>query len=276
MENAERAIRKAIAASRTLALLDIDVFPQGSYRNRTNVRKESDVDICLRLRNSFHYTLPSGVTIADVGINVAAYTLATFKNDVETALSDYFGVSAVTRGNKAFDIHANTYRVDADVVPVLEYREYYREPSAFSYRSGVWLGPDVGSRILNYPDQHYAEGVANNDRSRRHFKRVVRIVKRLRNEMSEANEAAANTPSYLIECLVANVPEEAFRKDSYYEMMQYVVATIFNGTLTDELCANWREVNRIKILFHPTQPWERQTAHLFAAAAWNYIGFRSS
>lgn len=57
-ENAERAIRKAIDASDTLRRLQVDVFAQGSYRNRTNVRQESDVDICVRLMSTFHYELP--------------------------------------------------------------------------------------------------------------------------------------------------------------------------------------------------------------------------
>lgn len=37
-ENAERAIRKAIDASDKLSAKNIEVFAQGSYANRTNVR----------------------------------------------------------------------------------------------------------------------------------------------------------------------------------------------------------------------------------------------
>src|SRR5690349_8220632 len=44
-ENAERAVRKAIDASSKLAPHTIEVFTQGSYANRTNVRQDSDVDI---------------------------------------------------------------------------------------------------------------------------------------------------------------------------------------------------------------------------------------
>ena len=44
-ENAERAVRKAIAESSALANRSISVFTQGSYANRTNVRQDSDVDI---------------------------------------------------------------------------------------------------------------------------------------------------------------------------------------------------------------------------------------
>jgi hypothetical protein len=37
-ENAERAVRKAIDASAKLSAKSIEVFTQGSYANRTNVR----------------------------------------------------------------------------------------------------------------------------------------------------------------------------------------------------------------------------------------------
>lgn len=51
MARAEKAIRDAIAASPALSTRDIVVFPQGSYRNRTSVPRESDVDICVMTRD---------------------------------------------------------------------------------------------------------------------------------------------------------------------------------------------------------------------------------
>lgn len=44
-ENAERQIRQAIQNSSKLQSRNIKVITQGSYRNRVNVRKDSDVDI---------------------------------------------------------------------------------------------------------------------------------------------------------------------------------------------------------------------------------------
>ena len=46
-ENAERMIGDAIWASDSLKNRKIKIIPQGSYRNNTNVRQESDVDICV-------------------------------------------------------------------------------------------------------------------------------------------------------------------------------------------------------------------------------------
>ena len=44
-DNAVSAIRNAIKASEKLKTRSISVIAQGSYRNNTNVRKDSDVDI---------------------------------------------------------------------------------------------------------------------------------------------------------------------------------------------------------------------------------------
>jgi len=54
-EHAELAVRKAIDANKRIAGKDIQVFAQGSYRNRTNARQDSDVDICVRCTNTFFY-----------------------------------------------------------------------------------------------------------------------------------------------------------------------------------------------------------------------------
>ena len=105
-DNAERMIRKAIDASETLASHDIQVFPQGSYRNRTNIPAESDVDICVCCRDAFYtdFEFAEGITRESLGFIDSQYTYKMFKDDVGQALINYFGNAGVTRGNKAFDV----------------------------------------------------------------------------------------------------------------------------------------------------------------------------
>ena len=122
--NAETAVRKAIKASEQLAARDVSVFAQGSYSARTNVRQNSDVDICVRYNATFFTYYPDGMSRETVGNVPGTMAFADFKSMVQKALEDYFGKAGVTRGNKAFEVHANTYRIDADVVPTFEYRRY--------------------------------------------------------------------------------------------------------------------------------------------------------
>lgn len=278
-ENAETAIKKAVAASDELSKLDISVFAQGSYRARTNVKQDSDVDICVRLNKPFFADYPPEKTDADFGNTNAPLTYAGFKDMVHNALNDYFGSDSVTRGKKAFDVHANSYRIDADVVPTLEYRWYTGRKNSDGtnhYHAGVAFVPDNSTnRIINWPQQTFDNGVQKNDTTGRRYKRMIRIVKRLRNEMQEEKVAAANDlASYLIECLAWNVLNEGFNHDTYTADVRYVLAHTFNATQKDETCKEWGEVNELKYLFRPSQPWTREQAHSFLAAAWDYIGFK--
>ena len=186
-------------------------------------------------------------------------------------LNDHFGESAVVRGNKAFDVHENSYRIDADVVPHFEYRLYDKYGS---YRTGTAFLTDDGNRIVNWPEQNYSNGVTKNDETKGSFKAVTRIIKNLRVKMEEDGIAAAKPiPSYLIECLVWNVPNPGLMHDTYKEDVRYALAHLFNDTREFESCKEWGEVNEIKYLFRDSQPWRRVQANAFLDAALNYLRF---
>lgn len=275
-ENAERACRKAIDASAKLSSKSIDVFTQGSYANRTNVRQDSDVDICVLYTGAFFpdYSMSAGLSGPVLGYSDATYPYVEFKNDVEAALVSYLGRGSVIRGEKAFDVHANTYRIDADVVPCFEHRRFMGTLLSNSYDSGTELHPDNGGEIVNWPRQNYANGVEKNEATGRRFKAVTRILKRLRNEMvDEGYKAAEPIPSYLIECLIWNVPNEGLGHDTLKADVRYAIAHLWNETRADESCKEWGEVNELKYLFRARQAWSRAQANTFLQAAWNYIGF---
>jgi hypothetical protein len=271
-DNAERAIRKAINANSVLNNRSITVFPQGSYRNRTNVRIESDVDICALCTDSFFFDLPDRMTPDDFNISTPAnYLYSDYKNDIENALVDYLGRNAVKRGNKAFDVHETTYRVDADVVACFEHRRYQRDGT---YLEGAAFHTDQGRRIVNWPNQNYDNGVTKNSETGHRFKAIVRILKRLRNKMEDDRITLAKpVSSYLIECLVWNVPNEGFGHNTYMADVRWVLAHLFNNTRNVDSCKEWGEINELEYLFRTFQPWTREQANSFLSAAWNYIGF---
>src|SRR5205823_2854657 len=107
-------------------------------------------------------------TREDFGNIDGSMDFADFKNMVGTALTNYFGHANVNRGNKAFDVHANTYRIDADVIPTFEHRRYTGALNAngsYYYLSGVAFDPDNGGRVYNWPQQNYDNGVGKNNRT---------------------------------------------------------------------------------------------------------------
>jgi hypothetical protein len=277
-DNAVRAIRNALDACEALDDTPMRVFAQGSYRARTNVRQNSDVDICVCYTGSVIFADYSGGTSREgVGNSASEFKFADFKNDIGTALTDYFGEDGVTRGTKAFTVHENTYRIDADVVPVLVHKRYtggLNPDGSHAYLEGVAFNPDTGGNIINWPQQTYDNGVARNAETSRYYKRTIRILKRLRDKM-QGNKivAANNVASFLIECLVWNTPVEYLNRDTHTKRVRAVLMHVFNNTLKQELCSEWGEVNELKYLFRTAQPWTREQAHAFVSAVWDYIGF---
>lgn len=273
-ENAISVIKNAVKSSKELQTRNISVFVQGSYQNNTNVRKESDVDVGIICYDTFFYDLPQETTAEDFDITPATYDYVQFKNEVEEALVNYFGRSAIKRGNKAFDVHENTYHVEADVAPFFEHRRYTVEGTPLK---GVELRPDNGkpSRVINWPDQHYSNGVNKNNNTGKRFKSLVRIFKSLCNEMSENGiSESINIPGFLIECLVWNVPDSQFGSNTYTNDLYNCIVHLYNNTKTDETCSEWGEVSELKYLFRLNQKWTRQGANQFILACWNYIGFK--
>ena len=269
-DRAVQAIKGAVAADATLATRNVRTFPQGSYRNRTNVRQDSDVDVCVLCEDTFYYDLPPGLSALSVGITPASYKFGSYKNDVERALVNRFGRANVRRGNKAFDVNENTRRVDADAAPCFGYRLYL---NAWQYREGTALiADDTGRLITNFPQQQYDNGVAKNNATDRRFKRAVRIVKKLSHEMDDAGVASARAmASFLIESLIWNAPDHLFGRPSLRDMTQSVIAHLWEHTRTDAVCGAWTEENGIKLLFHGSQSWTRAQANQFLYDAWNYV-----
>lgn len=267
-DNAASAIRNAIKASQQLQSRNVTVFTQGSYRNNTNVRKDSDVDIGVRCGTTFLNDYPEGTTRETFGFSASDYRYDQFKAEVEAALVDYFGRAAVSRGNKAFDVHETSYHVEADVAGFFTHRRF--SPDA-RYHEGVALLTDrEQNRIVNWPEQHYQNGCSKNESTGRRFKGIVRVLKALSNEMTEVGLKEGDTPGFLIECMTYNVPNAVLGNSTYTADVKATLGHIYTHTQTNEACEKWVEVSELKWLFRPWQKWTREQANAFTVAAWNY------
>ena len=270
-ENAVKAIRNAIANSQDLKQRDIKAFVQGSYRNNVNVRRNSDVDVGVVCFDTFSPSYPEGDVAKAWGHSDATYRYRDFKKELVAALRAHFGWSAVTPGNKAIDIRENNYHVEADVAPFFEHRRY---ASQFSYKSGVALWPDTGGLIINWPEQHYNNGVAKNLATSKRYKGGVRILKKIRIEMEEAGIAVAKPiTGFLIECMVFNAPNSCFSHNTWDERVQSFLHHLYYYTAEANRCEEWGEVSELKYLFK-AQDEKRKQAHAFINAAWDFVGVR--
>lgn len=292
IEAAKRRVSKALARSQFLTEHPWTLVPQGSWHNRTNVRGDSDVDLCVCLTDSYFYD-PMGddtPSLTEIGLYPLAFTFQDFKNEVERCLVAQYGRAAVDRGGKALHLHKDDVEyVSVDVVPTFTFRVYGpRAPLGRGIlATGVALLTDQGVRVTNFPEQHLENGRVFNEETGRRFKKVVRILKRMRNHMAANPDVpeplrseVRKTPSFLIECLVYNCPAECFGHSDIYDDV-VAVLTYLQGELSKPAGRGllsiaswqwWNEVNRQKSLFGPHQPTTPFQARGFVAAARTYMG----
>jgi len=259
-DNTIRAVRTAIGKSEKLSTKSLKVFIQGSYRNNVNVTQSSDVDVGVICNDIFYAEYPEGKTREDYGNMVGGYNISEFRVDLFNAMQAHFPQNSVELGSKAISVNSNSYRVDADVVPLVEFRRYW---DTGAYRAGVVLfDTKKNVRIQNYPEilfpywpqtpLHYENGVSKNARCSRRFKGVVRILKNLSVAMTnDGYTSADNVPSYLLECITYNCPDSIFSLSTWSERVVSVLDFV-EANAGDQ----WTEVDEIKYLFHSSQPWK--------------------
>lgn len=144
-----------------------NVFLQGSYGNDTNIYKESDVDVVIRLDSIFTYdiaSLPQGEQAAFKATHPdATYTHTNFRDDVLRALFNRFG-DDVEPGSKAVKINPRHTRRKIDVLIAIQHRKYSRFTAVGNDEqvTGISFHMSDGTRVVNYPKQHRENLVSKN------------------------------------------------------------------------------------------------------------------
>lgn len=260
------AVRKKFANS-------VSIFLQGSYRNNTNVKQDSDVDIVVR-HDDYYFPNINWLNEQEAATYHAShpgssYTFGQFKNEVHQALTDWFG--STQRKDKCLFVPGNTNRVNADVVPCFELRRF-TNPTKIDAR-GIKFYTDKGQGIESYPEQHYNNGVAKNNATGRMYKRTVRILKRIRNQLIDARTISDKlASSFFIECLVYNVSNDNFIAGNHRQTLRNVIATVFNDMLAEEKYSQYEEVSGLTWLFRGSHR-SPQDAKLFMDKCWDFAGF---
>lgn len=218
-------------------------FLQGSYGNDTNVYRDSDVDVVMRLDSTWYHDarlLPKDQYEAFERAypGTADYDLPQFKAQVAAWLSQKF--NGVTVGSKAIFIPGNGTRRDCDVLVCARYKYYYRFNSADDENKveGICFFLRDGTQIVNFPKQHSDNCTSKHKATSQWFKPTVRIYKNMRNYLVESNMLRDGTaPSYFIEGMLWNVSADKFGtsyENTFVETFNYLA----NADLSTFKCAN--------------------------------------
>lgn len=219
------------------------IFLQGSYGNNTNIYSESDVDIVIRLDDCFRHDLSILPDAQKEAFNSshsnATYTHVDFKADVLSVLTKKYN-NDVHAGEKAIAIAANGNRRKSDVISAVQYRRYHKFLSNQdqSYDEGICFFSNSGEIIANYPKQHRVNLTHKHQNTSMQFKPMARILKNLRSRLiTEGMLENGIAPSYYIEGLLYNVPNEKFtnnKKDNFVNSINWILDT----DKEDFVCAN--------------------------------------
>jgi len=278
------SIRAAIDASKSSVLKNYtyEVYLQGSYINATSIYGDMDVDIVVEATNAFYKDIDDLTDAQRAEFDrqhpgSSSVTFTGFRDAVERALANYYGSDLVKPRNKCILVTGKSGRLDADVVPCVQFKDYRKDESVRLPTPHVgitfWTRND-NRQIINYPKQHYENGVAKNKRVNYRLKPNVRVFKNLQNYCVDNNLLAAGVaPSYFVSCLIYNAPDAAFRP-AHSDTMLAILNWLHD--LTDDQWDKLVSQNELYYLCRDAPDlWPLKNAKAFknaAISAWNDWG----
>jgi len=229
---------------------DFEIYLQGSYKNTTNIRGDSDVDVVVQLNRVFEAEV-SECSVAEQLLyeqtfSGSSYYWCDWRSDVLEALQAYYSWNNVDdTGNKSLKLKRGSGRLAADIVPCLQYRRYHRFRGIFEpFVEGIkFYTRRENGLVINYPKLHYENGVIKNSPNHTNgwYKPVVRVFKNARIYLVERGLISKDlAPSYFLECLLYNVPNCQFGKSyqlSYLQVLLWLIESL-QSAFSSFICQN--------------------------------------
>ena len=295
IEKTAKKVREALAADPWFANEGVEIRPQGSYHNNTNVRLEADMDLC-----AWHQgisvlaeasvmgelaEIDRELGLSPTGRSRPAIAAAIRSRVVLATVAAFDARNVDASGTKAVTIsNIPGSRAPADVVPALKTLYVRRSKGLLEFtggkyfaREGVVIYGTDGSQTINFPALHYQNGVWKRSATSHRFKKMVRIFKKLRDELVVLGTLKqGEVPSFFIESLVWGVENPHFEADgSRYERAKRLLLRM-DAQLADPLhVAAATEINGVKPLYDSTAPWFQKwtpaLAQKFVVAAWKRL-----
>jgi hypothetical protein len=164
IERAASMVRNVMAQNPWFVAEGVQILPQGSYHNNTNVRQEADMDLRAVHRDIYIEYAPGVIrqyAYAALGYRDSGRTYLQTADQMRTEIARQlvgkFGAAHIdANGNKAIHLKALAgSRADVDVVPSFVLHHVIWNAAAGIYQTingAAILGKD-GKFTLNFPDQ---------------------------------------------------------------------------------------------------------------------------
>lgn len=256
-----------------------NIYLQGSYRNSTNIRGNSDVDVVIEFSSTFisnKYDLPTDQLRAhNEYYSSAKYKLDDYKQTVINQLQDYYGAENIEVGNKAIKVVGNDNRLNADVICGLLYKKYnsFSRTNRDDYIPGLQIITQAGRSIISYPKVHYQNGTDKNADTNNNYKPTIRIIKNMATRLIENGTIADDvTSSYYIECLLYNIPNERYRLKNYQNIIVSILSYLHENREAGFINDFVSQDEQMYLFGDTDQQWNRRYFNAFLSSLiqfWN-------
>ena len=244
-KNTHAAIRNALGRHRWPEGVRYRTYLQGSYRNNTHLRRQSDVDVVVELTS---LPIRDGSPLPDSQQRLLKerfpepeYGWRPFRRDVLRAITAAFGRSRVREGKKTLKLVMESPDIPVDVVVAVRYLKYAEYLGRRSYKHVEGLGlylPTERRWTVSYPHIHRRNGVGKEKSTNWWFRRCIRMFKNARAQLVEEGRLGpATARSYYLECLLYNVPDRLL-SGSYQSAYSSTLYWLHRNELTRFSCQN--------------------------------------
>jgi hypothetical protein len=192
---------------------------------------------------------------------------------VSEAIVNCFGADGVdTTGAVALVVAAKAgSRPSADVVPSFQYRRYDNAARTV-VQEGCKVFKSGSGSIVNGPQQQLDNGRAKNVATGQRYKNYVRALKHSENYLVTQAVIEAK-PSYLMECLVWNVPNDILTSGDLVAGFRATLVWLWEHLNDSYVREDWTEPNELKYLFHTSQKWTVKDAKEVVLETWRVLGY---
>ena len=244
-KNTHAAIRNALGRHQWPGDVRYRTYLQGSYRNNTHLRRQSDVDVVVELTSM---PIRDGSLLPDSQKRLfeekfpePEYGWRRFRRDVLRAITAAFGELRVREGKKTFKLVMESPEIPVDVVVAVRYLNYteYSGQRSYKHTEGMGLYLPTESRwTVSYPHLHRRNGVGKEKATNWWFRRCIRMLKNARAQLVEKGRLGPNAArSYQIECLLYNVPDRLLAS-SYQSAYSSALYWLDRNEFTQFSCQN--------------------------------------
>ncbi len=271
-----RGIRSALEASDVILEDTCRVVPCGSQYFDSAISVNTPADMYLVNIKDYYYDVQSTIDTTTLNLPTEKIDYKKYRHDVYKDMQKYFNKSNVSLVGNTIYIKKENYKVH--LKPAVAYHAYTNVidkngDTIVVFVDGVAMPSKDDGLTIYYPYQEEKNYHIANVKTDYRFNSIVRVFKHLADWISRKEGHSSMIHSYLITCLIYNVPNVIIKRMSGYDDAILEIVDYLYDVLTTDLYKEMYEINDIKLLFSSKQIWSRENALNFVVKAKKYVKY---